>query len=57
MVLAVVMIGFAGSAAAQNTPADNMDIVKEKVRTDKKTLYRHQHATDRIGSKDLLAGL
>jgi hypothetical protein len=36
MVLAVMMIGFVGSAAAQNTPADNMDIVKEKIRTDKK---------------------
>ncbi len=36
MVLAVLMIGFVGSAAAQDTPADNMDIVKEKVRTDKK---------------------
>jgi hypothetical protein len=36
MVLAVMMIGFAGSVAAQSTPADNMDIVKEKVRTDKK---------------------
>jgi hypothetical protein len=31
-----MMIGIAGSAAAQNTPADNMDIVKEKIRTDKK---------------------
>ncbi len=36
MVLAVMMIGFVESAAAQNTPADNMEIVKEKVRTDKK---------------------
>ena len=36
MVLVVMMIGFAGSAAAQSTPADNMDIVKEKIRTDKK---------------------
>ena len=36
LVLAVMMIGFAGPAAAQNTPADNMDIVREKVRTDKK---------------------
>jgi hypothetical protein len=36
LVLAVMMIGFAGSAAAQNTPADNMDIVKDKIRTDKK---------------------
>ena len=36
MVLAVMMIGLAGSAAAQNTPADNMEIVKEKIRTDKK---------------------
>jgi hypothetical protein len=36
IVLAVMMIGFGGSAAAQSTPADNMDIVKEKIRTDKK---------------------
>jgi hypothetical protein len=36
IVLAVMMIGLAGSAAAQNTPADNMDIVRDKVRTDKK---------------------
>ncbi len=36
MVLAVMMIGFAGSAAAQDSPADNMDIVRDKVRTDKK---------------------
>jgi hypothetical protein len=36
VVLAVMIIGFAGSAAAQNTPADNMEIVKEKIRTDKK---------------------
>ena len=36
LVLAVMMVGFAGSAAAQSTPADNMDIVKEKIRTDKK---------------------
>jgi hypothetical protein len=36
LVLAVMMVGFAGSAAAQDTMADNMDIVKEKVRTDKK---------------------
>ena len=36
LAVAVMIIGFAGSAAAQNTPADNMDIVKEKVRTDKK---------------------
>ena len=36
MVLAVMMIGFVESAAAQNTPADNMEIVKEKIRTDKK---------------------
>ena len=36
MVLVFMMIGFVGSAAAQNTPADNMEIVKEKIRTDKK---------------------
>ena len=36
LAVAVMIIGFAGSAAAQNTPADNMDIVREKVRTDKK---------------------
>jgi hypothetical protein len=36
MVLAVMMVGFVGSATAQTTQADNMDIVKDKVRTDKK---------------------
>ena len=36
MVLVVMVIGFVGSAAAQNTPADNMEIVKQKIRTDKK---------------------
>ena len=36
MVLAFTLIGFAGSAAAQDKPADNMDLVKEKIRTDKK---------------------
>ena len=36
MVLAVTLIGFVGSAAAQDKPADNMDLVKEKIRTDKK---------------------
>jgi hypothetical protein len=36
MVLAITLIGFVGSAAAQDKPADNMDLVKEKIRTDKK---------------------
>ena len=36
MVLVVIMVGFAGFAEAQNTPADNMEIVKQKIRTDKK---------------------
>ena len=36
MVLVVMIIGWVGPAAAQNTPADNMDIVRDKVRTDKK---------------------
>ena len=36
MVLAIALIGFAGAAAAQDKPADNMDLVKEKIRTDKK---------------------
>jgi uncharacterized membrane-anchored protein YhcB (DUF1043 family) len=36
MVLAVTLVGLAGSAVAQDKPADNMDIVKDKVRTDKK---------------------
>jgi hypothetical protein len=34
--LAITFIGFVGSAPAQDKPADNMEIVKEKVRTDKK---------------------
>jgi polyhydroxyalkanoate synthesis regulator phasin len=32
----LIFIGFTASAPAQNTPADNMEIVKEKVRADKK---------------------
>jgi hypothetical protein len=36
MVLAITLIGFAGLAAAQDKPADNMDLVKEKIRSDKK---------------------
>ena len=34
--LIITFIGFAGFALAQDTPADNMEIVKEKIRTDKK---------------------
>jgi len=36
MVLAITLIGFVGSAAAQDKAADNMDIVREKISTDKK---------------------
>ncbi|MGB5749195.1 MAG: hypothetical protein WBM69_19595 [Desulfobacterales bacterium] len=36
--VAITFIGFGGSALAQNKPADNMEIVKEKIRTDKKLL-------------------
>jgi hypothetical protein len=34
--LTITFIGFAGSALAQDQPADNMEIVKEKISTDKK---------------------
>ena len=34
--LIITFVGFVGSALAQDTPADNMEIVKEKVRADKK---------------------
>ena len=36
MVLAITLIGLAGYAAAQDKPADNMDLFKEKIRADKK---------------------
>ena len=36
MVLAITLIGFVGAAAAQDNAADNMDIVREKISTDKK---------------------
>jgi hypothetical protein len=36
MILAITLIGFVGSVLAQDKPADNMDLVKEKIRTDKK---------------------
>ena len=38
MVLTITLIGFVGSALAQDKPADNMDLVKEKIQTDKKLL-------------------
>ncbi len=34
--LTIMLVGFGGVATAQNQPADNMEIVKEKVRSDKK---------------------
>jgi hypothetical protein len=34
--LTITFIGFAGSALAEDKPAGNMEIVKEKIRTDKK---------------------
>ena len=33
---AITFLGFSGLALAQDKPADNMEIVKEKIRTDKK---------------------
>ena len=36
--LTITFIGFVGFASAQDKPADNMEIVKEKIRTDKKLL-------------------
>ena len=36
--LTITLAGFVGSAVAQDNPADNMEIVKEKIRTDKKLL-------------------
>ena len=38
IISAITLIGFVGIAAAQDKPADNMEIVKEKIRTDKKLL-------------------
>ena len=34
--LTIIFIGVAGFSPAQNKPADNMEIVKEKIRSDKK---------------------
>jgi hypothetical protein len=36
MVLAITLIGFVGPVAAQDKTADNMDIVRQKISTDKK---------------------
>jgi len=36
VVLTITLIGFFGLALAQDKAADNMDLVKEKIRTDKK---------------------
>ena len=48
LVLAITLVGFVGSVLAQDKAADNMDLVKEKIRTDKKTLHCNEHAADRI---------
>jgi hypothetical protein len=55
--LILIFIGFTASALAQDNPADNMEIVKEKVHADKKTLNREVHGVDGIRGKSLLAGL
>ena len=36
MVLVIALIGLIGNAGAVDKPADNMDLVQEKIRTDKK---------------------
>ena len=36
MALVIALIGFVGYAGAQDKPADNMDLVQEKIRADKK---------------------
>ena len=36
MVLVIALIGLAGYAGAEDKPADNMDLVQEKIHTDKK---------------------
>ena len=36
--LAALLLGFAGYAAAQDKPADNMQILREKIKADKKLL-------------------
>ena len=38
MIMVAALVGLAIPAAAQDKPADNMEIVKEKIRTDKKLL-------------------
>ena len=45
--LTITFIGFVGSALAQDKPADNMEIVKEKVRADKKLfIAKNMELTD-----------
>lgn len=38
VVLVIVLLGFAGSTVAQEKPADNMQLVLEKIKADKKLL-------------------
>ncbi len=52
MVLVMALIGFAGSAAAQDKPADNMDIVKEKIRSDKKLFIATNMQLTKSEAKD-----
>ncbi len=52
MVLVMALIGFAGSAAAQDKPADNMDLVKEKIRSDKKLFIATNMQLTKSEAKD-----
>ena len=46
--LTITFIGFVGSALAQDKPADNMEIVKEKNPVRQEAFYCDKHAVDRI---------
>jgi hypothetical protein len=52
LALAVMLIGFVGSAAAQDQPADNMDIVRDKIRTDKKLFIANNMELTESEAKD-----
>ncbi|NNK85956.1 MAG: hypothetical protein HKO91_10455, partial [Desulfobacterales bacterium] len=50
--LTITFIGIAGFAPAQDKPADNMEIVKEKIKSDKKLLVATNMQLSESEAKD-----
>ena len=55
--IAIMMFGFAPLSLAQDKPADNMQILRDKIKADKKLVGRDKHGIDGNGGERVLAHL